>query len=124
MKEIQDGIYICKINKIEYRKSKSEKDLCVIEFQITDEESEDFGAKFYMNQFINTNFGIHLLKEFLRKLDLKTVIIDFEKPEEINTLAERILKETKLMEFDIEQTTKGIFKQYDIKGIYDLIQVE
>lgn len=122
--EIKDGIYICKINKIEYRLSNSGKELCMIEFEITDENSEYFKKKMYMNQFINSSFGIHLLKEFLRKLDLRNVIIDFDKPEEINDLAKKILEETKLMEFDIEQITKGIFKQYEIKGIYDLIPIE
>ena len=37
MKEIQDGTYICKINKIENRKSKTDKEICFIEFEITDE---------------------------------------------------------------------------------------
>ena len=123
MKEIQDGTYICKINKIENRKSKTDKEICFIEFEITDEESENFGDKIYMNQFINTSFGVHLLKEFLRQLDLKT-IIDFENIEELDKLAKEILKETKLMEFDIKQTTKGVFKNFEVVGIYDLIPIE
>ena len=125
MKEIPDGIYICKINKIERKESKTGKEIVVIEFQITDETNQYYNEKIYMTQFINTPFGFHLLKDFFESLQTTLVFEDlkFGETERLDSLIDGIMGHTKLMEFDIKQEAKGIFKTFTVEGIYDLIKV-
>jgi len=124
--ELKDGIYISKINKIFYKQTSTGKDMICVEFEITDEESENFKQKFYMNQFINTDFGKKLAKDFYYSLqtglEFDGTIFDTE--ESINNIGKEVLEKTKLMEFDIKQTTKGVFKTFQVVGIYDLVPEE
>ncbi len=123
--DLKDGIYICKINKVEYKISKSNKEMVTVEFEVTDEECECVGQKMYMNQFVNTDFGKKLAIEFFKSLQTTLDLNGLTFAEDKETLEEfgnQIVENTKLMEFDVQQTTKGPFKSYRIVGIYDLVK--
>lgn len=119
VKNLKDGIYISKINNISRRTSATGKDFICVEFEITDEENENYKNTFMNNMFINTDFGEKLARNFLEDLECG-VSIDIND----NETFEEIKKATELMEFDVEQKTNGVFKSYSIKGIYDLVPIE
>lgn len=120
--EIPDGIYICKINNIEYKKSKNNKDMITVIFEVSDEESNYYKNRIYMNQVIDTAFGKHLANEFLRSLGTG-IEVEYTNIEELNIVLDSIKEKLKLMEFDVKQVTKNIFKSFYITGIYDLIEI-
>lgn len=66
-KEVTPGKYEVKVKKMEMKKSKSDKPMLSIWFEILDGEFK--GSTIFYNQVLSNGFGLHNANEFLKSLD-------------------------------------------------------
>lgn len=116
-KDLPDGKYIVKIEKLELIASK--KGLPMVTCWMKVIEGEDSGSMLFYNQVIHAAFGLHKANEFLKALG-STLDITFESFDQYNNLILDIYETvTENYEYQVECTTnKKGFKVYEVLEVY------
>ena len=118
-KELPDGTYTCKLEKLELAESKAGKPMVKGMFRIT---KGNFKKQcIFYNQVFTRGFPQHKCLEFLRNLDIfDKSEVDFDGDfRHFNDLLLDMAEQAESLEFDIEKSTDGEFTRLDCKGTYE-----
>ena len=117
-KEVPDGKYEVKIDKMELKESKSGRPMVSIWMQILSGEYK--GQLIFYNQVIDIGFGLHNANEFLRSLD-SCIDVKFESFGQYNDLLMDIHEAIdENIEYGLEYGTnsKG-YNTYEITDVFE-----
>ena len=118
-KDLPDGTYTCKLEKLELAESKAGKPMVKGMFRIT---KGNFKKQcIFYNQVFTRGFPQHKCLEFLRNLDIfDKSEVDFDGDfNHFNDLLLDLAEQAESLEFDIEKSTDGEFTRLDCKGTYE-----
>lgn len=113
--------YEVAVEKLELKASKEGKPMLSVWFKILVGDYE--GRLLFMNQMLNSGFGIHKCNEFLKKLE-SNLDVQFEDFGQYGKLIEDIKtditgKHEYLVEFSKYVSKGKTYNQYEIKKVYD-----
>lgn len=117
-REVPDGKYEVKIEKMELKESKSGRPMLTVWMKIL--EGEYKGQLIFYNQVIDMGFGLHNANEFLRSLD-SGIDVEFENFTQYNNLIMDIHEAIDgKLEYGLEYGTnsKG-YNTYEITDVFE-----
>lgn len=120
-KEVPEGNYEVKIDKLELTQSKKGDPMLTCWFVVLNGEYK--GSKIFMNQLINLGYPLHLGHEFLRSLDSGIEVPKFNGYDKLNdTILDIHEAIDKKLEYGLKygKTSKG----FNIFEITDVFEVE
>ena len=117
--EVDDGTYICKLEKLELGESSKGQPMLKGMFRIT--EGAFKKQCLFLNQVMTGGFPIHKALEFLRSLQVfEESEIDFNGDfEDFNDLLLDIAEEAEGMKFDVEKSMDGQYTRLEVVDAYD-----
>lgn len=113
-KEVEDGVYVCKLEKLELGESKAGKPMVKGTFRIV--EGKHKKQCLFINQVFTRGYPQHKALEFLRSLEVfDESEIDFDGDfENFNDLLLDIVEEAGGMHFTVEKSTDGEYTRLEI----------
>ena len=119
-KEVPEGRYEVKIEKIELKQSKTGRPMVAFWFKIL--EGEYKNQYIFWNQVVDIGFGLHKVNEFLRSLD-SGIDIEFENFRQYNDLLMDVHEAIEgVLEYGLKYSKNN--KGYDEFEITDVFEVE
>lgn len=118
-KEVEDGLYICKLEKLELGESKAGKPMIKGQFKIL--EGNFKNSCLFVNQVFTKGFPQHKGLEFLRSLDvLEPSEIDFDGDfNNFNNLLLDIAEEAEGLKFEVKKSKDGEYTRIDVKDTFE-----
>lgn len=117
-REVPDGEYEVKVNKIEMKISKAGNPMVTTSFKIVNGEYKN--SLVFYNQVFTAGYQTHLLNEFLRSLD-SGVTIDWIRPKELNDIILDIMENiVDKLEYVLEIGDNKGYKTFKIKDVFVL----
>lgn len=115
-KEVPNGDYEVKVEKIELKKSKAGNPMVTFSFKVLDGEYKN--SMVFYNQVITSPYQRHMLNVFLMNLD-SGVAIDWTKPKELYDLLLDIVENVVgKLEYVLEIGDNKGFKTFKIKEVF------
>ena len=112
------SLYDVVISKLQLVESKAGKPMLTCWMKITTGEYEN--SVLFMNQVINTGYGLHKANEFLRSLESE-VEVKFENFKQYNDMILNIHEEIDgVYEYCVEYDEKKGFKTFEIINVYEV----
>lgn len=117
--EVPDGIYICKLEKLELGESKKGAPMIKGMFRIL--EGKHKKQCLFINQVFTRGFPQHKGLEFLRSLQVYDASeIDFDGNfKDFNDLLMDIAEESEGMRFEVQKSMDGDYTRLDVKDAFD-----
>lgn len=117
-KEVPHGMYEVKITKLELTKSSKGDPMVSIWFKIVN-DCDYKNQLIFMNQVINSGFGLHKCNEFLRTIS--ALPIDFESFKQYSMLLTDIMEEIDgKREFQLNYGTNKGFNTFKIEQVFEM----
>ena len=117
-KEVPSGTYEVEVNKLELKKSKSEKPMLSCWLKIL--EGEYKGSLIFYNQVLATGFGLHNANEFLRSLDsgVEIEFVNFKQYYELLLDVFEAVNGNLAYQLEYAKNSKG-FNTYKIEDVFE-----
>lgn len=116
--EIPDGVYRCKLEKLELAASKTGKPMVKGVFAVSTGKYKNW--KLFLNQVFTRGYPQHKALEFLRSMEVfEASEIDFDGDfKDFNDLLLDILENSEWMEWDIDKSKDGDFTKLEVIKTY------
>lgn len=117
-KEVPHGTYEVKIDKLELVQSKKGDPMLTVWFTIL--EGEYKNSKIFMNQVCTQPFQIHLVHEFLRSLESRVEIPEFNGYSNLNeTILDVHEAINKKLEYQLKYSENKGYNKFEIEDVFE-----
>lgn len=120
-REVPDGSYVCKLDKLELGESKKQQPMVKAQFRIT--EGEYKKQCIFYNQVFTRGFPMHKALEFLRSMDIfDKAEVDFDGDfEDFNDLLLDMAEtaEEAGLTFEIEKAADGEYTRLTVTDVFE-----